>query len=49
MTAPRVWTVTITFREDDETTRADAVLDGAGFDIEGWAGRGATPWTPTYR
>ena len=30
------WTVSVTFREDDTTTRADAILEGAGFDLRGW-------------
>ncbi|MGD9704264.1 MAG: DUF1876 domain-containing protein [Acidimicrobiia bacterium] len=46
MSAPTVWTVTITFREDDESTRADAVIGGAGFDLEGWGRARRNPVDP---
>ena len=46
MSAPHVWTVTVTFREDDETTRADAVLDGSGFELEGWGRARHNPTDP---
>ena len=35
MNAPTIWTVSISFHEDDDTTRADALLEQAGFDLEG--------------
>jgi Rv2632c-like len=46
MSAPRVWTVSISFREDDDTTRADAFLEGAGFDLEGWGRARRNPVDP---
>jgi Domain of unknown function (DUF1876) len=46
MAAPKVWTVTISFREDEDSCRADAVLGGAGFDLEGWGRSRRNPVDP---
>ncbi|MGH9132714.1 MAG: DUF1876 domain-containing protein [Ilumatobacteraceae bacterium] len=46
MSAPIVWTVSISFHEDDDTTRADAVIDGAGFELEGWGRARRNPDDP---
>jgi hypothetical protein len=46
MSAPRTWTVTITFREDDDRTRADAILGGADFDLAGWGRARRNPDDP---
>jgi hypothetical protein len=36
MHEPSVWTVLISFQEEDERTRADARLHAGGFDLAGW-------------
>lgn len=46
MSAPTVWTVSITFNEDEHATRADAVLNGIGFDLEGWGRSRRNPADP---
>jgi len=46
MSAPDVWTISITFREDGDCTRADAVLHGAGFELEGWGRAKRNPTDP---
>jgi hypothetical protein len=46
MTAPIVWTVAITFHEDENTTRADAILTGGGFEVEGYGRSRRNPTDP---
>ena len=46
MKEPRLWTVQITFTEDDDTTRADAVLTGGAEDLRGWGRARRNPTDP---
>ena len=46
MTEPLTWTVTITFAEEDDKTRADAVLQGAGDGAVGWGRARRNPTDP---
>ncbi len=46
MTTPLTWTVTIVFREDDDKTRADAVLQGATDELCGWGRARRSPADP---
>jgi hypothetical protein len=43
---PLVWTVEITFSEDEGKTRADAVLTGAPEDLQGWGRARRSPVDP---
>lgn len=43
---PLVWTVEITFNEDEDKTRADAVLRGSGDDLQGWGRARRNPVDP---
>lgn len=43
---PLVWTVEITFSEDEDKTRADARLTGAPDDLEGWGRARRNPVDP---
>lgn len=43
---PLVWTVEITFNEDDDKTRADAVLIGSGDELQGWGRARRNPVDP---
>jgi hypothetical protein len=45
MLAP-TWTVEISFREDEDRTRADAVLVGAPDDLRGWGRARRNPTDP---
>jgi hypothetical protein len=42
----RVWTVTIVFSEDEDKTRADAVLAGAPEELRGWGRAKRNPIDP---
>ncbi len=46
MTEQLTWSVTVTFREDEDKTRADATLTGAGFDLRGWGRARRNPIDP---
>ena len=46
MTEPN-WTVTIVFNEDEEKTRADALLSGASDDLRGWGRSRRNPADPS--
>lgn len=46
MSEERVWTVTIVFTEDEDKTRADAALDGAGEQLRGWGRARRKPSDP---
>jgi hypothetical protein len=46
MSEQRVWTVNVVFTEDDTTTRADAVLEGAPLDLRGWGRARRNPADP---
>jgi hypothetical protein len=46
MESDRVWTVTVMFREDEDKTRADAVLEGSGEQIRGWGRARRNPIDP---
>jgi hypothetical protein len=43
---PLVWTVEITFNEDEDKTRADAVLIGSGDELQGWGRARRNPIDP---
>jgi hypothetical protein len=43
---PLVWTVEITFNEDGDKTRADAVLIGSGDELQGWGRARRNPIDP---
>lgn len=43
---PLVWTVEITFSEDEDKTRADAVLRGTADDVQGWGRARRNPVDP---
>ena len=40
------WTIEITFSEDDDKTRADAVLTGSSDDVQGWGRARRNPVDP---
>jgi len=46
MTTPTTWTVTIVFSEDEDKTRADAVLDGMTVPMTGWGRARRNPVDP---
>lgn len=48
MSQPVVWTVSVTFSEDEEEriTRADAVLQGAPVELRGWGRARRNPADP---
>lgn len=46
MSEPRVWTVDIAFTEDDEHTRADAILDAGAHRYHGWGRARRNPIDP---
>jgi hypothetical protein len=46
MSEPLTWTVTIVFAEEDDRTRADAVLEGRGDRIVGWGRARRNPVDP---
>ena len=48
MSNPLTWTVEIVFSEDQDKTRADAVLNGSSDGLQGWGRARRTPPTPTY-
>jgi hypothetical protein len=46
MSAERVWTVTIAFTEDDDKTRADALMQGGPMELRGWGRARRNPEDP---
>jgi len=46
MSEPMTWTVTITFSEEENITRADAVLQGAPDQFVGWGRARRNPADP---
>jgi hypothetical protein len=46
MTVPTTWTVEIEFTEDEDKTRADAVLSGVASDLRGWGRARRNPTDP---
>jgi Rv2632c-like len=46
MSGARVWNVTIAFTEDDEKTRADAVLEAGQLELRGWGRARRNPVDP---
>jgi hypothetical protein len=46
MTEPTTWTVTIAFSEDEDRTRADAVLQGGPDQLLGWGRARRNPTDP---
>jgi hypothetical protein len=46
MSQPTIWTVSITFSEDEEKTRADAVLQGSPDELAGWGRSRRNPADP---
>jgi hypothetical protein len=46
MADPITWTVQVTFSEDEDKTRADAVLAGAPADLRGWGRARRNPVDP---
>ena len=46
MAMPTTWTVEIEFTEDEDKTRADAVLRGAPADLRGWGRARRNPTDP---
>ena len=46
MHEPWMWTVEIIFTEDDDKTRADAVLSGSPEDLRGWGRSRRNPLDP---
>ena len=46
MDEPMMWTVTIAFSEDDNQTRADALLQGGPDDLRGWGRARRNPVDP---
>jgi hypothetical protein len=46
MSEPRVWTVEITFSEEEGRTRADAWLRGGGRELVGWGRSRRNPDDP---
>jgi Domain of unknown function (DUF1876) len=43
---PRVWTVSISFSEEEDKTRADAVLEGVDVPLRGWGRSRRNPADP---
>lgn len=46
MSQPNVWTVSITFTEDENLTRADAFLTGGPVELRGWGRARRNPADP---
>jgi hypothetical protein len=46
MSAERVWTVTVAFTEDEDKTRADALLQGGALELRGWGRSRRNPVDP---
>ena len=46
MTMPTTWTIEISFTEDEDKTRADAVLAGAPVELRGWGRARRNPSDP---
>jgi hypothetical protein len=46
MSEPRVWTVDIAFTEDEDHTRADAILDAGADRYHGWGRARRNPIDP---
>lgn len=46
MAEPKVWTISITFTEDENKTRADAVLQGGPVELRGWGRARRNPSDP---
>jgi hypothetical protein len=46
MTSPVTWTVSITFTEEDEKTRADAILAGSPDELRAWGRARRNPTDP---
>ena len=46
MHEPWTWTIEIIFTEDDDKTRADAVLSGPSEDLRGWGRSRRNPTDP---
>lgn len=46
MSEERIWTVNIVFTEEDDTTRADAVLESGPADLRGWGRSRRNPADP---
>jgi hypothetical protein len=46
MTMPTTWTIEISFTEDEDKTRADAVLAGAPVELHGWGRARRNPIDP---
>jgi hypothetical protein len=46
VTEPLTWTVKIVFNEDDEKTRADALLSGPADELHGWGRARRNPADP---
>lgn len=46
MSEPKVWTVSIVFSEDEDHTRADALLEAAGTEVQGWGRSRRNPRDP---
>ena len=46
MSAERVWTVTIAFTEDEDKTRADAILQAGPLEMRGWGRARRNPVDP---
>ena len=46
MKEPQTWSVTITFREHEDATRADACLHVDGMELEGWGRSRRNPIDP---
>jgi len=47
MSQPNVWTISVTFTEDETLTRADAFLEGAPAEIRGWGRARRNPADPS--
>jgi uncharacterized protein DUF1876 len=47
MSEPTVWAVSITFSEDEDHTRADAVLTGGPTELRGWGRARRSPNDPS--
>lgn len=47
MNQPVTWQVTVTFSEDDDNTRADAVLTGAPTQVRAWGRARRNPKDPS--
>ena len=46
MSEERIWTVNIVFTEEEDTTRADAVLQSGPTDLRGWGRSRRNPADP---